>query len=225
LSEISGHPDTKWGGAVMAALQIKNIPTGPGDDFKIDATWAKGDTKEVISTSGGSPSFTMFSGTGRAGAYQSIGFGATTDAVYLPGFAGGDGNLHLTTAYGVRGAFNHNWDPYWSSSLFGSYAAVRYDGTAKLNYCNAFIAGTGGLGAKSADFSCNPDFNVAQLGVVTRWTPVKNLTFSAEVMWFALDQKFTGTTIATPAAPKPTAVYEFKDQNTVVFNVRAQRNF
>src|SRR5882724_11741888 len=28
LSEISGHPDTKWGGAVMAALQIKNIPTG-----------------------------------------------------------------------------------------------------------------------------------------------------------------------------------------------------
>src|SRR6202163_5149020 len=32
LSEISGHPDTKWGGSVMAALQIKNIPTGPGDD-------------------------------------------------------------------------------------------------------------------------------------------------------------------------------------------------
>ena len=29
---------------------------------------------------------------------------------------------------------------------------------------------------------CNPDFNVWQLGVVTRWTPVKNLTFSAEVM-------------------------------------------
>ena len=30
LSEISGHPDDKWGGAVMAALQIKNIPTGAG---------------------------------------------------------------------------------------------------------------------------------------------------------------------------------------------------
>ena len=35
----------------MAALQIKNIPTGPGDDIKFDATWAKGDTKNVISTS------------------------------------------------------------------------------------------------------------------------------------------------------------------------------
>ena len=38
LSEISGHPETKWGGSVMTALQIKNIPTGPGDDIKIDAT-------------------------------------------------------------------------------------------------------------------------------------------------------------------------------------------
>ena len=51
FSEINGHPDTKWGGSVMAALQIKNIPSGAGDDFKIDASWAKGDTKQVISTS------------------------------------------------------------------------------------------------------------------------------------------------------------------------------
>ena len=53
LSEISGHPEDKWGGAVMAALQIKNLPTGAGDDFKIDVSYSKGDTKAVISTSGG----------------------------------------------------------------------------------------------------------------------------------------------------------------------------
>ncbi len=85
LSEISGHPETKWGGSVMAALQIKNIPTGAGDDIKIDASYAKGDTKNVISTSAASPNFAMFGGTGRAGAYQSIGFGATTDAVLSAG--------------------------------------------------------------------------------------------------------------------------------------------
>src|SRR5882724_7474139 len=83
-SEPSGHPDTKWGGSVMAALQIKNIPTGAGDDFKIDASYAKGDTKNVISTSATSPSFLMFGGSGRPGAYQSLGFGATTDAIYVP---------------------------------------------------------------------------------------------------------------------------------------------
>ena len=82
LSEISGHPDTKWGGSVMAALHIKNIPTGPGDDIKIDATYAKGDTKNVISTA--APRRASRCSAAAAGAYQSVGFGATTDAVYLP---------------------------------------------------------------------------------------------------------------------------------------------
>ena len=244
LSEIGGHPDTKWGGSVMAALQIKNIPTGAGDDIKIDASYAVGDTKQVISTSAASPNFSMFSGTGRAGAYQSIGFGATTDAVFLPGLSsgpfsgtGGQGDLKLTTAYGIRGAFNHNWDPHWSSSLFGSASAVRYGGnsvafggafdptTAKGMLCQAFVGSTGGYATKSADFSCNPDFNVYQIGLVTRWTPVKNLTISAEVQYVLLDQKLTGTSLLGPTAPKPTTVYEFKDQNTVSFNVRVARVF
>jgi hypothetical protein len=222
LSEISGHPDTKWGGAVMAALQIKNIPTGAGDDIKMDVSWAKGATKYVISTSSASPSFAMFGGSSAAGAYQSVGFGATTDAVYLPVASGGDGSLHLTEAWGIRGAFNHNWDPYWSTSLYGSYSQVRYDDTAKVFICGNYVTPAK---AVSADFACNPDYNVSQLGVVTRWTPVKNLTFSAEVQWFHLDQKFQGTALLTPTAPKPTARYEFKDQDTVHLQVRAQRNF
>ena len=166
FSEISGHPDTKWGGSVMAALQIKNIPWGAGDDIKMDVSWAKGDTKNVIATSAASPSFAMFGSSG-IGAYQSIGFGATTDAVWAPpGTLGGigDGRLHLTEAYGIRGAYNHNWDPYWSSSLFGSYSAVRYDGTAKTQICTGYSAGK----VVSVDYSCNPDYNVSQLGLVTR---------------------------------------------------------
>ena len=116
----------------MAALQIKNLPTGPGDDIKIDASYAKGATKYVISTDAASPSFAMFGSTGLAGAYQSIGFGSTTDAVYLPVANGGDGRLHLTEAYGIRGGYTHNWDPHWSSSdLRRLCAAVRHDGTAK----------------------------------------------------------------------------------------------
>jgi hypothetical protein len=237
LSEIGGHPDAKWGGSVMAALQIKNIPTGAGDDLKIDGTYALGDTKQVIATSAASPSFMMFSGTGRPGAYQSIGFGATTDAVWLPNRpttgavnqAGifGDNQLKLTEAYGIRGAFNHNWDPYWSTSLWGSYSQVRYGGSnidltsAKGAWCANYTAGK----AVSANYSCNPDYNVAQVGLTTRWTPVKNLTFSAEVGAFFLDQKFTGAATLAAAAPKPTTVYEFKDQSTVFLNVRAQRNF
>ena len=209
LSEISGHPETKWGGSVMAALQIKNIPTGPGDDFKIDATWAKGDTKNVISTSATSPTFTMFGGAGvliraSASVRQPMPFCSRWNRRLRRRRQ----SLHLTTAFGVRGAFNHNWDPYWSSSLFGSYSGVRYDGIAKANICAVYTAAR--VAAPSADYSCNPDYNVAQIGVVTRWNPVKNLTFSAEVMYFALDQKFTGSAILGPTAPKPAARYEFK---------------
>jgi hypothetical protein len=221
LSEISGHPDSKWGGSVMMALQIKNIPTGAGDDIKMDVSWAKGTTKNVISTSSTSPFFTMFGGSSIG--YQSVGFGATTDAVWLPTFNGGDGSLHLTEAWGIRGAFNHNWDAIWSSSLFGSYSAVRYDSVAKTQICTIYTAFRAAV--HSADYSCNPDYNVAMLGVVTRWTPVKNLAFSAEALWFYLDQKFAGTAVLTPTAPKPTATYEYRDQQTVSFNVRVQRNF
>jgi hypothetical protein len=222
FSEISGHPDSKWGGAVMGALQIKNLPTGAGDDIKIDASYARGATKMVIATSSASPSFAMFGGTGTAGAYQSIGFGATTDAVYLPVANGGDGSLHLTEAFGVRGAFNHNWDQRWSTSINGSYSAVRYDGAAKAFICaNYTTAGK----AVSADYVCNPDYNVSQLGIVTRFSPVKNLTFSGEVQWFHLDQKFQGTAVLGATAPKPATRYEFRDQDAIHLQVRAQRNF
>src|SRR5260370_24664740 len=161
----------------MASLNIENIPPGAGDYIKVDASFAKGDSKNVIAHSGASPSFAMFSGSNRA--YQSLGFGATTDAVYLPAIFGGTGDLKLTTAYGVRGAFNHNWDPYWSSSLFGSWSAVRYNGsatditTAKGQYFTAYYLGSSTSAAVRAanalTSTCNPDFNVSQLGLITRW--------------------------------------------------------
>ena len=169
-------------------------------------------------------------GRAAAGAYQSVGFGATTDGVYVPGAAASQ----LTEACGVRGAFNHNWDAYWSSSLFGSYSSVRYDGgtndninglgttTAKGAYCAGFAATHGGqaaAGNAAGNYTCNPDFNVSQLGVITRWTPVKNLTFSAEVQWFHLDQKMSGSSVFAATAPKPVALYEFKDQNTVLLQL------
>jgi hypothetical protein len=59
-------PETKWGGAVMAALQVKNLPTGKGDDIKVDASFAKGATKYIISTDATSPNFAMFAGSGLA---------------------------------------------------------------------------------------------------------------------------------------------------------------
>jgi hypothetical protein len=237
LSVISGHPDTKWGGAVMAALQIRHLPTGQDDDIKVDATYAKGDTKNVISGTGTSPSFVMFGGSSVG--YQSAGFGAVSDGLYLPG-ARGTGGIILTNSWGVRGAFNHNWDPFWSTSLWGSYSAVRYQGSANDNltpigttsamgaFCAAFAASHPGqtmTPGGSGTYSCNPDYNALQLGIITRWTPINNLTFSGELGLFHLNQKMSGSSVFTPTAPQPTALYQFKDQNTVALELRVQRNF
>src|ERR1700730_2300986 len=82
LSEINGHPETKWGGSAMVALQIKNLPTGAADDIKMDVSYAKGNTKNVIATAAASPSFAMYGGSSIG--YQSVGFGATTEGGYLP---------------------------------------------------------------------------------------------------------------------------------------------
>jgi hypothetical protein len=222
-SVLSGHPDSKLGGSVMGALQIKNIPTGAGDDIKFDASWSKGDTKNVIATSAASPSFAMIGGVpGQFGPNGTYGFGATTDGVYLPVAFGGDGSIHLTEAFGLRGAFNHNWDPYWSSSLFGGAGWVRYDGTAKAEYCAAFGLTHPGL---NVAYSCDPNYSVAQVGVVTRWTPVKNLTFSGEVQYMMLHQNFSGGSTFSPGSPQPAQFWTFHDQSTLSLNVRVQRNF
>ena len=227
-SILSGHPESKVGGSVMVALQIKNLPTGAGDDIKFDASWSKGDTKNVISTSGASPSFLMFGGVpGQGGPSGSLGFGATTDGVYLPGAGNasglsGDGSIHLTEAFGVRGAFNHNWDPYWSTSLWGGAGWVRYDGTAAAELCGTFGVVVPGRGVT---YTCDPNFSVWMIGVVTRWTPVKNLTFSGEVGFIGLHQNFSGSAIFTPGAPQPVQTWTFHDQSTAYLNVRVQRNF
>jgi hypothetical protein len=63
------------------------------------------------------------------------------------------------------------------------------------------------------------------LGAITRWTPVKNLTFSAEAIWTHLTTGFTGFATFGAGAPTPTTTYSFAAQDTVSFNVRAQRNF
>ncbi|MBR0817544.1 porin [Bradyrhizobium liaoningense] len=211
-TEVTGHPEDKWGWAVQLALQIKNIPTGAGDVINLSGVYTEGASRynfqELAATS-----YSMFGGSG--GAYQSIGFAGVSDAVFGP-----SGQLELTKTYGFRGAYTHNWSPYWNTALYGAWAAVNYSGTAKSMICGsaAFATLTG---------TCNPDFNIGQVGVITRWTPVKNLTFSADFTYSHLDQKYSGviTSPALTSVAKPAATYELKDQDTYSLLLRAQRNW
>jgi Porin subfamily len=245
-TELSGHPDSKLGGAVSAALQIKNLPTGAGDDVKVEGTWGLGATKYVLGTAGALPgSFYMTKGNANTTA-GTIAIGAITDGVYGGWQTPLQAGVQLTQGWGFRGAFNHNWDPFWSSSLFGGIAQIRYNDTAKTLWCASYggtlpnggslasvgvavptghpatpVAGTG--------YTCDPGFTMAQIGLTTRWTPVKNLTFSGEVMYSYLKTNMTGIASGTTSSSFPVAggaaTWQYGNVGTVSFNLRAQRNF
>ena len=170
--------------------------------------------------------YVMFGGTGVPGAYQSIGIGAVTDSLFING-----GQQQLTTTYGFRGAYTHNWDAYWNTAIYGAWAAVRHNDTAKALICTGPAGVTGLQLALSTGLAgCNPDFNYSAVGIITRWTPVRNLTFSVDTTYTMLDQKYGAGSTFVLAAPalalaKPAAVYEIKDQAAVSMLLRAQRNF
>ncbi|OJU23950.1 MAG: porin [Nitrobacter sp. 62-13] len=214
-TQNTGGPGDKWGWAGQLALSIKNIPTGPGDTINLQGVYTNGATRYNIQDQASSASAAaVYSGV------TGIGYGFAPDSVYGPG-----GSLQLVSTWGLRGGFNHNWNPYWSSSVFGGYASVRYTGAAKTAMCG--VGGTVFAALGAGVTTCNPDYNIGQVGTNLRWTPVKNLTFTTEAVYTMLDQKYAGVAAlaANTGVAKPAGSYALKDQDTWTVMFRAQRNW
>ena len=210
---VTGHPDDKWGFAVQGALSIANIPTGPGDVINVQGVYTDGATRyNIQDLASGVGAWTTFNGNAAPGTLGSVGIGVAPDSVFSAG-----GQQQLISTWGGRGAFTHNWNPYWSSAIYGAYADVHYGSAASSIFCASLIATQPGV------TSCNPNYSITQAGFITRWTPVKNLTFSAEFTYEHLSQNNTGT--ITTTGGNGTGAYTIANQNTYVGLFRAQRNF
>ena len=83
-SELTGHPDDKWGWAAQLALAIKNIPTGAATRSTSRRVYTDGATRYNIQDLAGRAGANTVYGTASpiAGAYQSIGFGIAPDSVF-----------------------------------------------------------------------------------------------------------------------------------------------
>lgn len=216
-TEPSGHPSDVWGFAVQGGLQLKNLSTGKNDKISISAIYTDGAPKYAIGGTTGN-SFDSFSGGVSSPAfYQGVALGALFDGVY------GLGKVEKTKVWAVQGGYEHNWNANWQTSVFGSYSRIDYNTNATAIFC-----------ANTAAFfnpgsTCNPDFNIWQLGSRTAWTPVQNLTFSGEVLYTMLDQFNTGSAVAAAAGNaglnKPAGNYEFKDQGMFSGNIRVRRTW
>ena len=226
-TELTGRPEDKIGWAGQLSLSIKNIPTGPGDVINMSAVYTNGATRYNISDlAAGVGSVAMYGSTNVPGAYQSVAMAFAPDSVFgvLPD--GTNSGQQLVSTWGFQGAYTHNWDPFWNTSLYGAFATVSYNTTAKTLICGVNGSFFRLQNAPGSITNCDPNYNIAQLGLITRWTPVKGLTFSGDLVYTQIDQKMQGTINAAAAAvAKPVAVYQLRDQGVLQLSLRAQRNF
>jgi hypothetical protein len=125
-TEPTGHPQDEWGFAISGGIQLKNLPTGPGDKLSLDATYADGATKYLISGVTGN-NFDHFSG-GNNGFYNSFAALALADGVFTNG-----GSIEKTNGWGFRGAYVHNWTPNWNPAC--SAATPRSTTTQGCSHC------------------------------------------------------------------------------------------
>jgi len=218
----SGHPSSTWGYAVSGAFELKNLPTGPGDSFKAEASYAHGAAKYThggtIDTAGGGRLFRT-SGNGPTG---TLAFGEILDGIYT-GTNGLNGTgISLSSSWEVSAFFEHYWNPAWRTSLFGNYSSISY-GASGATLVALLPGATGAFAFTNQSL----DFTTAQVGTRTAWTPVKDLTISAEFLYSRLMPKASGTftnTSAISGAPVG-ALYTIGAQNIYNGGVQILRSF
>ncbi len=231
-NEGTGHPDDKYGFAVSGAVEFKTLPTGAGDSLKLEAGYAKGAARYVftggtLDTQGGGR-FAKF-GDG------SVGFGYVLDGVFATG-----GQIVQSDAWSVSAFYEHYWNPAWRTSIFGNYSRISYGDEGNNILAAAFSPAGGRLGTASAAAATgaaaatltgttgNFDFGIAQIGTRTAWTPVRNLTLSAQFTYTRLEQNLGGTYNITPATGlggKVPGAYAIENQNLYNGSVQILRSF
>jgi len=229
----TGHPSSAWGYAFTGAFELKNLPTGVGDSLKVEASYAKGAAKYVfggtLDTVGGGRYAKLGTGAGTAG---SMAFGYVLDGVYSGTNSANGSSIDLTSAWEVSAYYEHYWNPAWRTSVFGSYTAINYGSAGNAALLAAANSGTlflGSTGSFNNTNTGNFNFAVAQVGTRTAWTPVQNLTLSAEFTYTRLIQNqngvYTMTGVSTIPGVAANNTFEMKNQNLFNGSVQILRSF
>jgi len=228
---LNGRPDDAWGYGLIGSVQIKNLPTGTGDQAFLTGTYGDGS----IHTSGtAAPTPTLFGLRGYDNPQNTglgvldrggVGWGVIYDGVYTTG-----GQIQKTKSWGLQGAFDHWWVPgTWRTSVFGGYGAFTYNADATAALCASAVAAGLRNSVTPATPYCNFDTKVSQIGSRTSWFPVKSLQLDLEVFWTHVDMGLSGHgnyfSNAAPTAFMPAGSYGLVNQNIISTSFRAIRAF
>ncbi|WP_315831815.1 porin [Bradyrhizobium prioriisuperbiae] len=220
----TGHPSSTWGYAISGAFELKNLPTGTGDSLKVEASFANGAAKYVFGGTIdqlGAGRFAIANGNG-------IAFGYILDGVYTGTNAANGTGISKTDAWEVSAYYEHYWNPAWRTSVFGSYSQISYGSGANAALLAAFNAPVPPPNSVAAGSALAGTFSLgfAQIGTRTAWSPVRNLTLSAEFTYTRLDQNLSGTVNVTGVPGYAGATtFNVRDQNRYNGAVQALRSF
>ena len=102
-------------------------------------------------------------------------------------------DLQLTTAWNVNAAYEHFWNPRWRTSLYGGYAAVSYNDSARRPLSLVPLDGS----RRRRDFDMN--WSTWWLGSRTQWNVTKDFYMGLDVMYARLYSAGTRWHFATRA--------------------------
>ncbi|UZE48919.1 porin [Rhodopseudomonas sp. P2A-2r] len=219
----NGRPATTWGYAVSGGFELKNLPTGAGDSFKMEATYAKGAAKYVWGgtlDTAGAGRYLRASGPSAG----TLAFGYVLDGVYTNGTG-----IDLSTSWDVSAFYEHYWNPAWRTSVFGNYTQISYGAAGNAALITALSgAGVGTTGFGSLNVTGGDmKLSTAQVGTRTAWTPVKDLTIAAEFVYSRLNTNLSGTytNLGGVSGAAANAVYGLGGQNIYNGGVQISRSF
>ena len=86
-------------------------------------------------------------------------------------------DIQLTTAWNVNAAYEHFWNPRWRTSLYGGYAAVSYNNSARRVLFSL-------TQPTPTDFDMN--WSTWWLGSRTQWNVTKDFYMGLDVMYARL---------------------------------------
>jgi Porin subfamily len=226
-TEITGHPDDKWGFAVGGGIKLNAPMIGQGDYFQAQVTYAQGAVKYIFQATQGSWLY-------REG--DSAAVGTIVDGVYGGVLGTTATSVELTTAWNVNAAYEHFWNPRWRTSIYGGYAQVSYNGAANAMMCQANLNGIGtGTGAGTtalANPGCDNDWNTWWVGTRTQWNVTKDFYMGLDVLYQKLGSASTTNGFLNPLPPGNAPFggvvggpLRVDDQDNWQFRFRVHRDF
>jgi len=171
-----GHPDDKWGFAVMGGIEL-NLPWAKGDSLGVQSQYCVGVAYACYNNSGSRVADLSWSLVNPG----TIGLGWLDDA-FIANVAGRDNSIQQATNWNIWAAIQHYWAPDLRTSLYGGYTAYKANSSdidalvcAPLHAAQAAISATG----------C-ADWAAWAMGSRSIWNPVKNLDVGVDVLYTSM---------------------------------------